>query len=159
MWKVWCHRLICPSRNGQARFVNRDNRRWMTFIPHTPVRDRSFCVVVSAIPLLAIAALLARQDNLWARAASAKDADISCSVEWVHDGDTLRCAGYSRSTRLYGIDAPEMPGACRKGRDCPPGDPYASRDHLKGLIAGQAVRCRHLGTDRSDRPEIGSEHR
>jgi endonuclease YncB( thermonuclease family) len=50
-----------------------------------------------------------------------------------HDGDNIYCAGEIRSHRLYGIDAPEMPGACRPGRECTPGDPYASRDHLKSL--------------------------
>jgi len=79
-------------------------------------------------------------------------ATISCRVQWVHDGDTLRCEGYRKSTRLHGIDAPEMPGACRPGRSCTPGDPYASKIHLQKLVAGQVVRCQHLETDRYDRP-------
>lgn len=43
--------------------------------------------------------------------------------------------------RLYGIDAPEMPGSCRPGRACTPGDPYAARDYLRVLTGGRDVRC------------------
>ncbi len=65
-----------------------------------------------------------------------------------HDGDNIHCAGGgARSNRLYGIDAPEMPGACRPGRDCTPGDPYAARDHLKSLTEGHQVTCEPLDTD------------
>ena len=53
--------------------------------------------------------------------------------------------------RLYGIDAPEMPGACRPGRACTPGDPFAARDYLAALTAGHAVNCEQLDTDRYDR--------
>lgn len=49
--------------------------------------------------------------------------------------------------RMYGIDAPEMPGACRPGRACTLGDPYASRDHLAKLTAGKSVRCEQKDTD------------
>nr|WP_248291807.1 hypothetical protein [Novosphingobium sp. SG916] len=49
------------------------------------------------------------------------------------DGDTLRCGpGYVRRIRLLGIDAAELPGHCRKGRDCAPGDPWA---HKRALAA------------------------
>ena len=64
-----------------------------------------------------------------------------------HDGDAIRCGSQGRSMRLYAIDAPEMPGACRPGRQCTPGDPFASRDHLAALTAGKAVECRQLDTD------------
>jgi endonuclease YncB( thermonuclease family) len=39
----------------------------------------------------------------------------------VTDGDTIRCNG--ERIRLLGIDTPELPGHCRKGRDCVSGDP------------------------------------
>jgi uncharacterized membrane protein YsdA (DUF1294 family) len=64
-----------------------------------------------------------------------------------HDGDSIYCAGQVRSNRLYGIDAPEMPGACRPGRECTPGNPYAARDHLKSLTEGRQVTCEPLDTD------------
>ncbi|WP_236036045.1 thermonuclease family protein [Rhizorhabdus histidinilytica] len=40
-----------------------------------------------------------------------------------------------------------MPGACRPGRQCTPGDPFAARDHLRALTAGKTVVCRQLDTD------------
>lgn len=77
-----------------------------------------------------------------------------CRNVYHHDGDAIRCGGKGRSMRLYAIDAPEMPGACRPGRQCTPGDPYASRDHLRALTAGKAVECRQLDTDRYGRPVV-----
>jgi endonuclease YncB( thermonuclease family) len=71
----------------------------------------------------------------------------ACGAPSFHDGDALRCAGQRRSMRLYAIDAPEMPGACRAGRVCTPGDPFASRDHLAGLARGKDVRWRQVDTD------------
>jgi endonuclease YncB( thermonuclease family) len=50
------------------------------------------------------------------------------------DGDTLRCG--NERVRLLGIDAPELPGHCRKGRACAPGDPVKSKAHLAKLIRG-----------------------
>lgn len=49
--------------------------------------------------------------------------------------------------RLFGIDAPEMPGACRPGRNCTPGDPYAARDYLASLTAGRKVLCEERDID------------
>jgi len=53
--------------------------------------------------------------------------------------------------RLYAIDAPEMPGACRAGRVCTPGDPFAARDHLEGLARGRVVTWRQVDSDRYGR--------
>lgn len=39
-----------------------------------------------------------------------------------------------------------MPGACRPGRECVPGDPYASRDYLM-LLAASSVQCEPIDTD------------
>lgn len=50
------------------------------------------------------------------------------------DGDTLRC-GETR-IRLLGIDAAELPGHCRTGRDCAPGDPFAQWRVLQRLASG-----------------------
>jgi Micrococcal nuclease (thermonuclease) homologs len=49
------------------------------------------------------------------------------------DGDTLRCTEMGR-VRLLGIDAPELPGHCRKGRSCAPGNPDKSKAHLAKLV-------------------------
>ena len=60
------------------------------------------------------------------------------------DGDTLRC-GRER-IRLLGIDAPELPGHCRRGRACAPGDPVASRRSLTIAARGRASIAR-VGRD------------
>lgn len=68
----------------------------------------------------------------------------------VVDGDTLHCDG--GRIRLLGIDAPELPGHCASGRDCAPGDPYASTESLsEGLGDGRQVRIQDVGTDRYGR--------
>ena len=76
---------------------------------------------------------------------------IDCPQPNHHDGDALRCGYHGRSMRLYAIDAPEMPGACRPGRWCVPGDPFASRDHLAGLTRGHTVTYRVVDHDRYGR--------
>ena len=48
------------------------------------------------------------------------------------DGDTIRCG--DERIRLLGIDAPEMPGHCRRSRICAPGDPLASRRSLAAAM-------------------------
>lgn len=64
------------------------------------------------------------------------------------DGDTIRCGrrGYRVSHRLLGIDAPEIPGHCRKGRECAAGDPFASRAALAAVIE-QGATVQSFGTD------------
>lgn len=68
----------------------------------------------------------------------------------VVDGDTLRCDG--GRIRLLGIDAPELPGHCAVGRECAPGDPYASTQSLEeGLGDGSNVKIENVGSDRYGR--------
>ncbi|WP_408591197.1 thermonuclease family protein [Novosphingobium sp.] len=62
-----------------------------------------------------------------------------CAMAVAIDGDTLRCRGLDR-VRLARIDAPELPGHCRPGRRCAPGDPFAARAALQQLLA-PPVRC------------------
>lgn len=64
------------------------------------------------------------------------------------DGDTLRCG--KERIRLLGIDAPEMPGHCRRGRQCVEGDPYASKAALAARLKGRATIERR-GRDRYGR--------
>ncbi|RJF90295.1 thermonuclease family protein [Sphingomonas cavernae] len=61
------------------------------------------------------------------------------------DGDSIRCGG--ERIRLLAIDAPEM-GACPPQRHCAPGDPIASRDNLRRLIARKDLRLERVGQDR-----------
>jgi len=65
------------------------------------------------------------------------------------DGDTLDCEG--ERIRLNGVDAPEMPGHCRRGRQCVPGDPIASRDHLQRAVDRGNIEITRLKTDRYGR--------
>lgn len=60
------------------------------------------------------------------------------------DGDTLRC-GRER-IRLLAIDAPEMPGHCRRGRRCVRGDPFASQASLS-LALKPPFRIVRVGFD------------
>lgn len=78
-------------------------------------------------------------------------ATFDCLDPTHHDGDAIRCKGDRRSMRLAGIDAPEMPGACRTGRICVAGDPYASRDHLAALTRNRHVTCSILDEDQYGR--------
>jgi endonuclease YncB( thermonuclease family) len=69
---------------------------------------------------------------------------FSCTVQSITDGDTFRCTNGTR-IRLSSIDTPEMPGSCRPGRTCAPGDPYAAKAALQRLIGGRTVQCEKVG--------------
>lgn len=73
-------------------------------------------------------------------------AAVICTVT---DGDTIRCE--DERIRLIGMDAPELPGHCRPGRDCVPGDPVASRDALARLLRAGVPRIERHGQDRYGR--------
>lgn len=65
------------------------------------------------------------------------------------DGDSLRCG--SERIRLLAIDAPEI-GRCQPaGRQCAPGDPVASRDNLRRMIAGRPLSIERVKQDRYGR--------
>jgi len=72
-----------------------------------------------------------------------------CDAPTVTDGDTIRCGALR--VRLASIDAPEMPGHCRRGRTCVEGDPLASKAHLERLISGGPMSCQQTDTDRYGR--------
>lgn len=69
---------------------------------------------------------------------------IICSDPYILDGDTLTCDGVR--IRLYGIDAPEMPGHCKPGRRCAPGNPHKSKKHLQNMTRGEVV-CQRIEID------------
>lgn len=60
------------------------------------------------------------------------------------DGDTIRCNG--ERIRLLGIYTPELPGHCREGRNCAPGDPYAAKQSLADALIG-TIRIHRVGAD------------
>jgi len=66
----------------------------------------------------------------------------------VTDGDTIRCG--DERIRLLGIDAPEMPGHCRSGRACAPGDPYRSTSSLARAVSS-SMNIERITTDRYGR--------
>ncbi|KQM65809.1 nuclease [Sphingomonas sp. Leaf17] len=65
------------------------------------------------------------------------------------DGDTIRCG--SERIRLLGIDAPEMPGHCRRGRVCAPGDPVRSKATIAAMLRRGPVTITRTGRDRYGR--------
>lgn len=78
--------------------------------------------------------------------AEAQTVPVACRAI---DGDTLDCDG--ERIRLNGIDAPEMPGHCRAGRACVPGDPIASRDHLQRALDRGNIEIERIKRDRYGR--------
>ena len=76
---------------------------------------------------------------------------IVCERPYVIDGDTLACRNLPAHVRLIGIDAPELPGHCRPGRHCTPGDGYASKRVMTALVAAGRPVVRPQGYDRYDR--------
>lgn len=62
------------------------------------------------------------------------------------DGDTFWQGNDPVSYRLARIDAPEMPGHCRPGRQCVQGDPYASKRALQWFL-NQGAACQVVGRD------------
>lgn len=76
---------------------------------------------------------------------------ILCHAPRAVDGDTIACANLPARVRLLGIDAPELPGHCRPGRQCTPGDGAASGRVLAALLARGAVWVTGEGHDRYGR--------
>lgn len=128
--------------------MRRNRKRWRPRSsppPQIRLSDKAFWTVTGIMAASAFGAVWFWDGG--SLAAKPDDPDtFACTSPYVHDGDNISCAETGRG-RLYGIDAPEMPGACRPGRRCTPGDPIASRDHLRGLVAAGNVRCRRIETD------------
>jgi endonuclease YncB( thermonuclease family) len=71
---------------------------------------------------------------------------LLCLAPVALDGDTIRCANVGPALRMTGIDAPELPGHCRVGRTCAPGDPVKAKTDLQAAMKG-TVRFRILKVD------------
>jgi hypothetical protein len=65
------------------------------------------------------------------------------------DGDTLRCG--AERVRILGIDSPEMPGHCRRGRHCVSGDGRAAKRSLAAAVADRPIYLVRYGQDRYGR--------
>lgn len=76
---------------------------------------------------------------------------IVCDAPIVIDGDTIACANLAVHIRIMGIDAPELPGHCRSGRQCTPGDGAAASDTPARLIGSYKVKLKPVALDRYGR--------
>lgn len=101
-----------------------------------------------AVAVLAVAGASAAASPSVPAERAVRGADTVCQSPRAVDGDTLRCANLPASVRLLAIDAPELPGHCRKGRACAPGDPHASREALAVLLRRGRITLELVGTDR-----------
>lgn len=119
-----------PYRRGPKR------RRW--------TRGQSILVVIGLLLGASLGLKLIGETGF-----ASEEATFQCGSIRVIDGDTFDCG--SKRIRLSGIDAPELPGHCRQGRQCTPGDPYAATQNLQNLVAAGSVRCRKTDTDRYGR--------
>jgi endonuclease YncB( thermonuclease family) len=75
---------------------------------------------------------------------------FKCTVTFVIDGDTFRCAetdatGREIRVRVSGIDAREKDGTCAPGHPCASAPPEAAAAALASLIGGQILSCRPVG--------------
>jgi len=123
-------------------------------MPTEPTQQDDTAKRPAALPLFAMIGVLAMAvAPISACAAPAPREPAYDSVATncrVVDGDTLHCDG--GRIRLLGIDAPELPGHCAQGRDCPPGDPYESSRSLGDAMGdGASLRIAVAGTDRYGR--------
>lgn len=130
---------IRPHRRPYPRWLEQNGKE-----PFGYAQAMLATLGVSVGALVALAYINWGQGNT-VSSALARTADVTCTSPRIIDGDTFDCAGHR--IRLHGIDAPELPGHCRRGRDCTPGDPYASTENLRQLTAGAAVKCERVDTD------------
>ena len=77
-------------------------------------------------------------------AAPPADADLSCQVASVHDGDSLRCRDGTR-IRLHAVAARETDETCSPGHPCPAASAASATRTLKRLALGQDLACRPTG--------------
>lgn len=117
----------------------------------TPRKQRWYRAEGYTVAALMSSAALGAGYGVWSAAApAAAPAASSVAISGCKaiDGDTIRCG--EERLRLLGIDAPEMPGHCRPGRDCAPGDPFASKASLEDGLTG-TLTIERVGEDRYGR--------
>ncbi|MDB5692989.1 MAG: hypothetical protein JWO81_2052 [Alphaproteobacteria bacterium] len=73
---------------------------------------------------------------------------FSCTVAYVHDGDTFGCTDGKR-IGVAGTDARELDGSCLPGHPCPGALPEQATAALGRLIDGQTLSCEASGPPRS----------
>lgn len=72
-------------------------------------------------------------------------ADFSCLVAYVNDGDTLRCQDGTR-IRLHAVAARENDETCAPGHPCPDASAAAAKRELERLTLDQTLACTRTGT-------------
>lgn len=70
--------------------------------------------------------------------------DFACDVDYVNDGDTLRCRD-GRRVRIHAIAARETDNSCSPGHPCPTASAATSKAALTRL-AGSRITCIQTGT-------------
>ena len=113
--------------------------------PKRPRRKRAWGIGQSLFLLIGLALAI----SLGRQVIGSDGEKFVCTSPQITDGDTLRCG--DRRVRLAGIDAPELPGHCRAGRECAPGDPQASTASLRRQVGGGPLQCRQINVDRYGR--------
>ena len=109
-------------------------------------RDAKFIGTAILAGLVAFGATM-----LWPRGNGAREAlaaapayDFACDVDYVNDGDTLRCTD-GRRVRIHAIAARETDNTCSPGHPCPRASASESRAALTRL-AGSRITCIQTGT-------------
>jgi len=69
---------------------------------------------------------------------------FSCLVEYVNDGDTLRCTGGIK-VRLHAVAARELDETCTRGHPCPSASGAEARAALSKLVGSQWLSCEKTG--------------
>jgi len=112
------------------------------------MRFQTFAAALVLIVLLAVWLNGgASEDRLAAApspAAPPADADLSCRVAYVHDGDSLRCQDGAR-IRLHAVAAREKDETCSPGHPCPAASAVSATRMLKRLTEGRDLACRTTG--------------
>ena len=79
-----------------------------------------------------------------APAAPASAHHFLCDVDYVNDGDTLRCKD-GRRVRLHAVAAREANETCSPGHPCPAATGASATAELRRLAANQTIRCEPVG--------------
>ncbi|WP_297800193.1 thermonuclease family protein [uncultured Brevundimonas sp.] len=75
---------------------------------------------------------------------AAAEADFRCVVDYVNDGDTLRCKDGTR-VRLHAISARERDETCSPGHPCSKASAAQSTAALTRLVRGKTLDCMTTG--------------
>ncbi len=127
---MWKYTKIRPMKRAKRRFRT---------------SDAKFVGMVAVVAVAAFAGTM-----MWPHGgevqpayAAAPDYDFACDVEYVNDGDTLRCEDGTR-VRFHAISARETDGTCSPGHPCSPASAGESKAALERL-AGNRITCVRTG--------------